>query len=108
EQETRSDDDGVSKCIEVEVVGGVDVRNVLIGHRDQGNVGDVELFPLDEMEQQVERTLEYRQRKLVGLILLGTHHRQMIASRRSTVTGSQSSVIEILGARSGGDADLER
>jgi hypothetical protein len=93
--EERGHVDVVGRDLEVELLHRVEVERVLLGDQDDGDVVDVDLVLLDEMQQQVERPVERREadlvRRLVGFRTVIGRLR-----RRSIRRGS-------LRLRSGGD-----
>ena len=52
--------------VDVEMLSAMEVLEVLAGHLRDGNVGDVDFVFPDEIEQEVERTLEAGQGNVQG------------------------------------------
>src|SRR5581483_12153607 len=77
--QARADGDEVGERVQVELLGLVQVLQVLVSDGHQRDGGDVQLLALDEVEEQVERALEDGQAELIGLGPGRDAHRAMIA-----------------------------
>ena len=60
EDELGADDDEVGHGAQVDLVGGAQGGEVLVCDLDERDGGDVQVFGLNEVEEQVQRTFEDR------------------------------------------------
>src|SRR5439155_24326252 len=74
--ENRGHVDVVGRHFEVEFLHRIEVRAVLLGDQENGDVVDVDLVQLDEMQQQIERAMEGRKSDFVrGIVEFDLAHR---------------------------------
>ena len=77
--EQRGHVDVVGGDIEIELLHRVEVRVVLLGDEGDGDVVDIDFVLLDEMQQEIERSVKRRQRDFVRVrfffIEFVGHHR---------------------------------
>ncbi len=84
-QQGGRDQQELTGLVEIPVVAhGPDVRNELVGHHVQGDLGDIQLVLADQLQQQVERALEVVQLdlELAGIGLGGRSDDRVIGRGR--------------------------